>query len=154
MHIARDPRPVIVVRARTRIAGLLVILALLAPAAAWSKQQVTLPIGSNYLPMRRAMIAAGYRAYRVAPRGASDSFVNQPAVGTGSLRSVYPELASCNGTGWNFCTFIFKRGKSDIVEIVTTGELPDSLIIKTITALSPQSAEAEYNVGYAADDLP
>jgi hypothetical protein len=132
-----------------RPAILIGLLGLLLPVAAAAKQE--LPIGSKYVPMRNAMLAAGYRSYREAPRGASDMFVNQQQVEPG-IRSAFPELVRCNGTGANYCTFIFKRGKSDLVAIMTTGEIPAQLRIVSIQAFSPQAAEDEYKDAYAADE--
>ncbi|GGF16748.1 hypothetical protein GCM10011611_23150 [Aliidongia dinghuensis] len=133
--------------------GLLALLVGLGPTAAAAEQAATLPIGSDYIPMRQAMIAAGYRPYRVIPPTTSFNSVNLPAAGEEPLRVRFPEMAWCNGTGLNFCTFFLKRagknaiGQEDIVEIVTAGEVPDDLKITSMMAVSRQAVEDEYRAG-------
>jgi hypothetical protein len=133
-----------------RLRYVALLIGMLISDGATARQQPLLPIGAKYSLVRKAMIEAGYGSYREAPRGASDMYVNEQF--KGDIRAAFPELVHCSGTGSNYCTFIFKRGSSDLVEIVTKGEVPALLEVVSMTAVDPRDAADEYQQAYAADD--
>ena len=129
--------------------GLLLMAGLLAspgPAHAQSQaQQDDVPPLPGFQSFVHVLRARGYRPLRTVPAGRSDFFLNDR--GVGRIRHRYPELASCSGVDLNTCTFLFVRPGKTAVEVETTGEYPDDLIIFSIERLNPDQAAAVYRQG-------
>ena len=129
--------------------GLLLVAGLLAsqgPALAqpWAHPDDVLPLPS-FRSLVRFLRARGYHPFRKVSADRSDFFLDE--VGGGTIRHRYPELVSCSGVDLNTCTFLFARPGQTVVEVDTTGEYPENLVIFSIERLNRDQAAEVYRRG-------
>ena len=115
-----------------------------ARAQSWAQQDDVLPLPS-FQSLVRFLRARGYHPFRKVSSDRSDFFLDE--VGGGTIRHRYPELVSCSGVDLNTCTFLFVRPGQTVVEVETTGEYPNDLIIFPIERLNRDQAAAVYRRG-------
>ena len=113
-------------------------------AQSWARQEDVLPLPS-FRSFVHVLRARGYRPFRTVPVERSDFFLNDRDLGT--IRHRYPELVSCSGVDLNTCTFLFVRPGQTVVEVETTGEYPDDLVIFSIERLNRDQAAEVYHRG-------
>ena len=132
-----------------RRTGLLLMMGLLASqgparAQAWARRDDVLPLPS-FQSLVRFLRARGYHPFRKVSADRSDFFLDE--VGGGTIRHRYPEPVSCSGVDLNTCTFLFVRPGQTVVEVETTGEYPENLIIFSIERLNRDQAAEVYQQG-------
>ncbi len=100
-----------------------------ARAQSWAQQDDVLPLPS-FQSLARFLRARGYHPFRKVCPDRSDFFLDEVGGGTGVDLST--------------CTFLFVRPGQTVVEVDTTGEYPNDLIIFSIERLNRDQAAAVY----------
>jgi hypothetical protein len=103
----------------------LIVAAAISSAAA----QLSMPAfrrHESYAQARRALLARGWRPVETHYRLGDGKFAREFGDAGAMLEAGVKEVYDCSGVGLNFCTFIWKRGKS-CVHVITQGEYaPDA----------------------------